>query len=71
MLATTGRCLVTWLKVTAVLAALVALVGLIWGWGSDPFVLAVVLAAVLELLAIRGLLREWSFEASGSWWWFG
>ena len=71
MFVTTGRCLATWLKVTAVLAALVTLVGIIWGWGSDPFILAVVAAAVLELLAIRGLLRDWSFEASGSWWWFG
>lgn len=70
MWATTTWALRTWLKVTVVLAALVGLAALLWGVGSRPFVLAVVAAVVLDLLAIRGLLREWAFDARGHWWWF-
>jgi hypothetical protein len=71
MLSTTGWCLATWLKATAVLAVLVGLVGLLWGFSSGQFTFAVVAAVVLDLLAIRGLIREWAFEARGAWWWLG
>lgn len=70
MWSTTGRCLATWAKVTIILAALLAVAALAWGWDSGEFVLAVIAAVLLELLAVRGLLREWSFEASGTWWWW-
>jgi hypothetical protein len=71
MLSTTGWCLLTWLKVTVVLAVAAVLVGLFCGFDSGQFVLAVVAGVVLDLLAIRGLIREWAFEARGNWWWWG
>ena len=71
MWTTTGHCLATWLKVTLVLGVLVLVAGIVWGFGTGPFVIAVIAAVVLDLLAIRGLVREWAFEARGSWWWFG
>lgn len=67
---TTGWCLATWLKITGILAGLVVVVGLVWGWQSTAFALAVITAIVIDLLVIRGLAREWSWEARGSWWWF-
>ncbi len=70
MFSTTGWCLATWLKVTALLGAGVLTVGLICGFDSGQFMTAVVIAVVLDLLAIRGLAREWMWEARGSWWWF-
>lgn len=71
MWSTTGRCIGTWLKVTLVLGLLVLVAGLVWGWRSGPFALAVLGAVLVELLAIRGLIREWAFDARGTWWWFG
>ena len=71
MWATTGHCLATWLKVTLVLGVLVLIAGMVWGFGSGAFVLAVVAAIVIELIAIRGLARAWTFDARGTWWWFG
>jgi len=70
MLYTTGWCLATWLKVTALLAVLTVVAGFVWGFDSGQFIVAVLAAIVLDLCAIRGLLREWAFEARGSWWWF-
>lgn len=70
MWSTTAWVLRTWLKMTLALAALVAVAALVWGVGSRPFVLAVVAAVLLDLLTIRGLIREWAFDARGSWWWF-
>jgi len=67
---TTGWCLRTWLKVTLVLAVLIGVAAAVWGVGTRPFIVAVVAAVVLELLTIRGLLREWAFDARGRWWWF-
>jgi hypothetical protein len=69
MLSTTGWCLATWLKITALLGAGVLVVGLFWGFDGGLFVVAVVVAVVLDLLAIRGLTREWLFEARYTWWW--
>lgn len=69
MLRTTGQLIGTWLRVTLLLGLAVLVVGWIWGFGSIPFALAVIAAAAIELLALRGLAREWVFEARGRWWW--
>jgi hypothetical protein len=69
MLRTTGQLIGTWLRVTLVVGLAVLIVGWIWGFGSGPFVIAVIAAVLVELLALRGLAREWMFEARGRWWW--
>jgi hypothetical protein len=69
MLAATGRCLAIWLKVTLVLAAVVAGFAIVAGVASPAFKVTVVVAVLLELAAIRGLAREWAFDAKGNWWW--
>ncbi len=69
MLRTTARLFGTWLRVTLVLGLAVLVVGWVWGFASGPFVLALLAASVVELLAIRGLAREWVFDARGHWWW--
>ncbi|MGH3928801.1 MAG: hypothetical protein ACRDTF_02340 [Pseudonocardiaceae bacterium] len=69
MLTETGRLLWTWCRITLALAAICGLVLALYGWGSTAFTLTVIGAVVLELLAIRGLAREWSWQASGCWWW--
>lgn len=71
MLATTGRCLAIWLKITLALAILLAVAGIVWGFSTGQFTLAVFAAIVVELVAIRGLVREWMFDARGTWWWIG
>ena len=70
MLRTTGQLIGTWLRVTFFLGLAVLVVGWIWGFGTGPFALAVVVAVVVEVLALRGMAREWVFEARGRWWWF-
>ncbi|GAB3460639.1 hypothetical protein [Actinophytocola sediminis] len=70
MWTTTAWVFRTWLKVTVALAVLVGVVALVWGVGSRPFDIALVAAVVLDLLTVRGLLREWTFDARGHWWWF-
>lgn len=69
MLAETGRLVWTWCRITLVLAACCGIVVAVYGWDSTPFKVAAILAVLLELAAIRGLAREWSFQASGCWWW--
>jgi hypothetical protein len=69
MLRTTGQLIGTWLRITFFLGLAVLMVGWIWGFGSGPFAVAVVVAVVVEVLALRGLTREWVFEARGRWWW--
>lgn len=69
MLSVTGRLLRIWLRVTLVLGLVLVVVGWVWGFGSGPFVLAVLVAIGVELLTIRGLAREWAFEARVHWWW--
>ncbi len=63
----TGWVLRVWLRITI----LVALgVGAAWLWLTPGwFTLAVIGAAVIELWAIRALTREWSYQASATWWW--
>jgi hypothetical protein len=67
---TTGWAVRTWLKVTLLLGVLLAVAAIAWGIGTRPFVLAVIVAVLVELLTIRGLCREWAFDARGRWWWF-
>lgn len=69
MLEATSRCLAIWLKVTIVLAVTVAGFAIFAGVHTGQFKVAVVVAVILELLAIRGLAREWAFDAKGNWWW--
>ena len=69
MLSVTGRLLLAWLRVTLLLGLAVLVVGLVWGFGSGWFVVTVLGAVGVELLAIRGFVREWTFEARGFWWW--
>lgn len=65
----TGYCLITWLRITTILAILVGIAALVWGLGSVPFWLILATAVGLDWLAIRGLAREWSYHACGRWWW--
>lgn len=69
MFSVTGRLLLVWLRVTLMVGLAVLVVGWVWGFDSGPFVVAVLAAVVVELLTIRGLAREWTFEARGHWWW--
>jgi hypothetical protein len=69
MLSVTGRLLLTWLRVTFLLGLVLLVVGWVWGFGSGAFVVAVLAAVGVELLTIRGLAREWAFEARCHWWW--
>jgi hypothetical protein len=69
MWAVTGWALSTWLKVTALLVAIVITVWLVYGTGSAWFWIAVLGGAALELWTIRQLSREWAYEARSSWWW--
>lgn len=70
MWSTTGWVVRTWLKVTLLLGVLLGVAALVWGVGTKQFVVAVIVAVVVELVAIRGLCREWAFDARGRWWWF-
>jgi hypothetical protein len=60
---------VTWLKVTTVLAVIVGASWLAFGPSSAAFALACLGAGLAELYASRQLAREWIHEASGRWWW--
>lgn len=65
----TAWAVVTWLKGTLILAALVGVCWLVFGAGSGGFVLAVIVAALVELHLCRLLAREWTHEAALHWWW--
>ncbi len=67
MWAVTGWALVTWLRVTVLVAVGI---GAAWLWCSPGWFTACAVAAVLiELWAVRQLGREWASEARSSWWW--
>ena len=67
MWAVTGWAVATWLKITVLLALGV---GAAWLWCSPGwFAVAVIVAVLGELWAIRQLVREWAWEARSSWWW--
>lgn len=59
---------VTWVKLTAGLAAVVGVCWLAFGSGSGWFTLAVIGAVVVELFVIRQLGRELAHEAGLHWW---
>ncbi|MGH3904154.1 MAG: hypothetical protein ACRDTE_08195 [Pseudonocardiaceae bacterium] len=65
----TARLALTWLRITLALVVVLGVVLLVYGWGSAQFTVAGLLAAVVEMWAIRGLTREWSWLARGCWWW--
>ncbi|WP_425570824.1 hypothetical protein [Pseudonocardia adelaidensis] len=69
MLDMTGWALVTWLKVTALLVAIVT--GAWWFLGTQhgAFWLIVVGAVLAEGWTVRQLAREWGHEARFQWWW--
>lgn len=68
---TTTWAVVTWLKGSLVLAAVVGVCWLVYGLGSGQFALAAIVAALGELYLLRALAREWGHEASMRWWWNG
>ena len=65
----TGWAFVTWLKLTALLAAVVGVCWLSLGAGSGWFWVAVSAAVLTDLWVARQLTREWAHEASYRWWW--
>lgn len=66
----TTRLALVWVRVTLALAAAVAVVMTFYGLDSAQFTLAVVVAVLLDLLAVRALCREWAWQARGRWWRF-
>jgi hypothetical protein len=66
----TTRLAATWAKVTLTLAAALAVMIAIYGWGSTEVTLAALVAVLLDLLVARALWREWAWQARGSWWRF-
>jgi hypothetical protein len=67
MWAVTGWAVVTWLRVTILLALGV---GAAWLWLSPGwFTASCAAAAIVELWAVRQLAREWAYEARSTWWW--
>lgn len=69
MIAETVRLLWTWVRVTLALTLICGVILAVYGFGSVPFTLAAAGAGLVELVVIRRLAREWSFQASGCWWW--
>jgi hypothetical protein len=63
----TGWVLRTWLRITVLLALGV---GAAWWWLTPGwFTFTVAAAAIVELWTLRQLAREWSYQASATWWW--
>lgn len=65
----TGRLALIWLRITVALLVGLGVVLLVCGWHSGWFALAAIAAALIQAWAVRGLAREWSWLARGSWWW--
>lgn len=65
----TGRLALIWLRITLALVVVLGVIWLVYGWHSTPFAAAAVLAALVQYWAVRGLAREWSWLARGTWWW--
>ena len=66
----TGWVIATWLRVTAVLAAAVAVAWLALGEHSGAFWLLCLGAVLAEGYLTRQLLREWADEARITCWWW-
>ena len=69
MWAATGWAVLTWLKLTALLGAVVLVCWWQLGTGSGWFLTACLTAVVVQLWAIRQLAREWAYQARSTWWW--
>jgi len=65
----TGRLLLIWLRITLALLVGLGVVLLVYGWHTTPFAVAALVAVLVEVWAVRGLAREWTWLARGSWWW--
>jgi hypothetical protein len=65
-----GRLAATWARVTLALTAGLALVIAMYGLGSVQVTLAGLAAVLLDLVVARALVREWAWQARGSWWRF-
>ncbi|MGH3628602.1 MAG: hypothetical protein ACRDRL_14355 [Sciscionella sp.] len=59
-----------WMHITMALVAGVAVVATVYGLDSIQVKLAAVAAVVLDLIAVRALYREWTWQARGAWWRF-
>ncbi|MGH3926366.1 MAG: hypothetical protein ACRDTT_26460 [Pseudonocardiaceae bacterium] len=67
MLRKTRWAIRTWTKVTG---CLVFAVFLVWLFGTPGwFNASILLAGLAECWVIRGLYREWTYDASLRWWW--
>jgi hypothetical protein len=66
----TERLALIWVRITLALVACVAVVMTVYRPDSVQFKLAVVVAVFVDLLTIRGLCREWTWQARGCWWRF-
>jgi hypothetical protein len=69
MWAVTGWVIATWLRVTLILAAAIAVSWLALGTHSGAFWIVSAAAITGELYLSRQLLREWNDEAGLRWWW--
>lgn len=65
----TGWAIVTWLKITLLLAVGVGVAWLALPAGSGWFWVALLGAGAAELFTTRQLTREWVDRARWSWWW--
>lgn len=69
MFETTAWALVTWLKITALLAAIVGIAWWFLGTSHGAFWLITTGAVLAEGWLTRQLAREWGYEARYHWWW--
>lgn len=65
-----GRLAGTWMRTTLALVAGVAVVIAVYGLGSVQVKLAALAAVLVDLAVVRALVREWAWQARGSWWRF-
>jgi hypothetical protein len=69
MFETTAWALITWLKLTALLAGIVTVAWLLLGTDHGGFWLITIGAILTEGWIVRQLAREWGHEARFRWWW--
>lgn len=66
----TERLALIWVRITLLLVTVVVVVLAVYGLDSVQFTFAVLAAALLDLVAVRAVCREWSWQARGCWWRF-
>lgn len=66
----TERLALVWVRVTLALAAVVVVVMTVYGLDSAQFAFAALAAVFLDLVVVRAVCREWSWQARGCWWRF-